>query len=224
MKQLGASVLLTAVMIALPAMAQPYAAYTSKSVHLRAGPARDYPVIAILPTGFQVSVQGCLSSYSWCDVIAGPSRGWIYAANINYGYQGAYVPVLDYGPIIGIAVLGFIVGDYWSDHYHDRPWFRDREQWIHRPRTPQPAPPGVHRPQPPQRGEPGVQGPRPPRRDEPVAQHPQPPQRNEPGVHRPQAPKRDQPGTQRPQPPQRGEPRAPQPQAPQQGLPPSERP
>jgi len=119
--------------LALPVAANAELAYTAKTVHLRAGPARDYPVVAILGTGVAVDVQGCLQDYSWCDVIAGPNRGWVYAGNINYTYQGAYVPMIDYGAIIGIGVASFIIGSYWHDHYIDRPWYRQMPQWSHRP-------------------------------------------------------------------------------------------
>jgi hypothetical protein len=88
----------------------------------------------VLPAGYAVAVQGCLPQYTWCDVIAGPTRGWLYAGNINYFYQNTYVPVLEYGPLIGIGVLGFVLNDYWGSFYPDRPFYRDRHRWSrHRP-------------------------------------------------------------------------------------------
>jgi uncharacterized protein YraI len=140
--------LLAAATLFLPAAANAELAYTAKTVHLRAGPARDYPVVAILEAGLAVDVQGCMQDYSWCDVIAGEFRGWVYARNINYTYQGAYVPVIDYGAIIGIGVVTFIIGSYWHDHYIDRPWYRQMPQWSHRPPRadihPRPQQPGPH--------------------------------------------------------------------------------
>ena len=82
--------------------AQPQAAVTSRTTNLRAGPAQDFPVIAVLPPGIGITVQGCLPEYTWCDVVAGPSRGWMWAGNINYYYQNSYVPLNSYGPAIGI--------------------------------------------------------------------------------------------------------------------------
>lgn len=108
-------------------------AYTAKTVHLRAGPAIDYPVVAILESGLAVSVPGCMQDYSWCDVIAGEYRGWVYAGNLVYYYQGADVPVIDYGAAIGIGVITFVITNYWHDHYIDRPWYRQMPQWSHRP-------------------------------------------------------------------------------------------
>jgi len=119
--------------LALPIAANAQVAYTAKTVHLRAGPARDYPVVAILESGVAVTVQGCMQDYSWCDVIAGLDRGWVYAGNIVYAYQGANVPVISYGAVIGIGVITFVIGSYWQDHYVGRPWYRHMPHWSHRP-------------------------------------------------------------------------------------------
>jgi uncharacterized protein YraI len=153
MKHLGSLALLT-ITCALPfaAQSQGQLAFTAKAVNVRAGPATDYPIVAVLPPGFEVGVQGCLPDYSWCDVIAGESRGWVYGGNINYAYQNTYVPVLNYGPIIGIGVLTFVLSDYWGRHYRHRPFYGERHRWINRP-----APAPRFRPPPTA----GVIGPRP---------------------------------------------------------------
>jgi uncharacterized protein YraI len=134
MKSLRVLGVLTALLAGAPAISYAQFAYTAKDVHLRAGPAVDYPVVAILPAGMQIAVEGCLSDYRWCDVVAGPDRGWIYAANIVYPYQGADVPVLAYGAVIGLGIVAFSVGDYWDNYYRGRPWYSQRQVWIDRPR------------------------------------------------------------------------------------------
>lgn len=130
-------------------------AYTSKNVNLRAGPAWEYPVVAIIPAGVAISVEGCLSDYRWCDVLAGPYRGWVYAGNIVYPYQGATVPLLTYGAVIGIGIIAFNLGSYWDDHYRGRPWYPQRQHWIDRPR-PAFGPGGNRLPTPRPGFEPGV--------------------------------------------------------------------
>jgi hypothetical protein len=80
-------------------------------------------------------------------VIAGQSRGWMWAGNINYYYQNSYVPLLNYGPAIGIGAISFFLGDYWGAHYRDRPFYRDRGRWEGR-HFAQPAPRFVPRGQP----------------------------------------------------------------------------
>ena len=120
-------------------------AYVSKEVNLRAGPSADYPVVAILGAGVNITVEGCMSDYRWCDVSVGPNRGWLYAGNIVYPYQGAHVPLLTYGSAIGIGVIGFSVGSYWDDYYRYRPWYPQRQRWIDRS---YPVPYGVPYPVP----------------------------------------------------------------------------
>ena len=165
-------------------------AYTAKDVHLRTGPARDYPVVAILPPGVQIVVEGCLGDYTWCDVVVGPNRGWIYAGNIVYPYQGANVPVLTYGEAIGIGIITFGVISYWDQFYVGRPWYAERHVWINHPppllrsrahRPPMHAPavvPGGH-PRPPHA--PGVMPRSPQPRPPAQGAGPHPPQHQAPG-------------------------------------------
>ena len=121
-------------LFAVPARVQAQQlAYVSKESNLRAGPSGDFPVVAILGSGVAITVEGCLGDYRWCDVSVGSHRGWLYAANIGYPYQGAHVPLLTYGAAIGIGVIGFSVGSYWDDYYRARPWYPQRQRWIDRP-------------------------------------------------------------------------------------------
>lgn len=150
MKQFAAQALLLASLGGLaPAQADAQTAFAIKNAHLRAGPARSYPVVAVLMSGAEVVVQGCLANYSWCDVSAGSERGWVYAGNISYAYQGQYVPVLTHGQEIGIAIVGFVLFDYWGHYYPERPWYHDRDRWRHHPPRPPVPPAPVHPPPPP---------------------------------------------------------------------------
>lgn len=133
MKYLKALGFAAAALCTVPAAWSAEWAHAAKDVNLRAGPSVDYPVVARLAAGVQISVEGCLSDYRWCDVVAGPHRGWVYAGNIVYPYQGANVPVLNYGSLIGIGIAAFILSNYWDDHYRDRPWYPQRQYWIDRP-------------------------------------------------------------------------------------------
>lgn len=135
-------------------------AYTAVSVNLRAGPAPGYPVVYVVPAGMDLQVQGCLAGYTWCDVVAGPYRGWVYAANIDYAYEGQYVALPSYGPELGITIVGFALLDYWGRFYAHQPFYRDRDRWEHyAPPRPRSAPtwrapaPGPARAVPPARVE-----------------------------------------------------------------------
>ncbi|MGZ5205071.1 MAG: SH3 domain-containing protein [Caldimonas sp.] len=140
---------LCAIASALPALAAAQEAHSIKWVNLRAGPARDYPLVASVGPGTPLAVQGCTDGFGWCDVI-GPDgvRGWVYAGNITYPYQSAEVPVISYGAMIGIPIVTFMIGSYWGSYYQDRPWFRDRGRWEHHRPPPRPVfrPPGPPRP------------------------------------------------------------------------------
>lgn len=119
---------------ALPVMATAQEARSTKWVNLRAGPARDYPLVARLGPGTPLAVQGCTEGFGWCDVIA-PSdvRGWIFAGNIAYPYENADVPVLNYGAVIGFPIITFMIGDYWGQYYRNRPWYGNESRWRDRP-------------------------------------------------------------------------------------------
>jgi len=180
MSNLKALRFLVAVLAALPVASHAVLAYASKDVNMRAGPARDYPVVAILPSGVAMSVEACLDDYRWCDVVVGPNRGWVYAGNIVYPYQGEYVPLISYGAALGIGVTAFFVGSYWDSYYAGSPWYPQRNYWIARPwpgyrpggYPPRPGyrPPGGY-PQPPGFRPPGGQPP-PPGSRPPGAQPP----------------------------------------------------
>ncbi|NIF87651.1 SH3 domain-containing protein, partial [Burkholderia sp. Cy-637] len=117
---------------AAPSLAQT-PAVTSMTVNLYAGPAGDYPVVAQLPAGASVTVMGCVSGYSWCDVSLPGLRGWAYGRYLSYPYQGASVPLSNYGATIGLPVVTFALGAYWGSYYRDRPWFGNQSRWNRHP-------------------------------------------------------------------------------------------
>ena len=107
-------------------------AYTSKEVSLRAGPSRDYPVVATLGAGTTMTIFGCLQDYRWCDVVVGGSRGWVYSGNIVYPYLGRNLPVMSYGSTIGLGIVSFSIDNYWGNYYTDYPWYPLRQSWDSR--------------------------------------------------------------------------------------------
>ena len=187
--------LVTALLLIFPAMAFAVDGYVTGNVNLRAGPDSQYPVIQVVPVGAPVSVQGCTQGWEWCDVIAGPNRGWVAGTFIQYTYNNQPVIVTDYGAQIGIPIVSFVIGTYWGRYYTNRPFYRDRARWYSRPIPIRPPP---RPPRPPVR----PPGGRPP----PGGNRPQPPRPNPPGGNRPQPP-----GGGRPQPPGGGGGNRPQP-------------
>ncbi|MCP2088921.1 UNVERIFIED_ORG: uncharacterized protein YraI [Paraburkholderia sediminicola] len=127
-------------------------AYTNQPVDVYAGPSGDYPVVAQVPPSAQLTVYGCVSDYSWCDVEAPGLRGWVYGEYLDYPYQGTEVPIMTYGLQIGLPVVVFSFGTYWDHYYRGQPWYHDRDRWANRP-------PPMRGGPPPHGGQPAAGGP-----------------------------------------------------------------
>lgn len=136
-----------AIALAVPLAATAQQAFTRGPVNLRAGPGDGYPLVATLAPGQSLQVMGCTAGYGWCDVMLPDGlRGWSYAASLEYAYQEQRVPLATYGAIIGVPLVTFAIGSYWSNYYRDRPWYNQPRYWGGRP----PPPPGAGwRPPPP---------------------------------------------------------------------------
>lgn len=76
----AAAVALLAGALAAPGDAQAQSrAVVVTDLNLRAGPSTAYPVLAVLPEGLPVVVNGCVRDLSWCDIDVGWERGWVSA-------------------------------------------------------------------------------------------------------------------------------------------------
>jgi uncharacterized protein YraI len=116
------------------AIAMPLAAAAQQAVvsggNLRAGPDRTYPLVAQLAPGTPATVMGCISGYTWCDVVVpGGLRGWLYGGRLGYAYQGAPVPLLGIGAAIGVPIITFSLDSYWNNYYRDRSWYSQPRWW-----------------------------------------------------------------------------------------------
>jgi len=184
-------------------------ALTTDTASVRAGPDDSYPEVAVLDADSPIQVMGCLDDWSWCDVTFDGNRGWLYSPDITYEYEGGYVPFYTYAPAFSVPVVTFTVDAYWGRYYHDRPWFRERDQWAHRvvEHRPPPGPPPHRGPPPrevvsrdrPHGGPPGDHSirlgsaaPRPPEHAPPPA-HERPPAPNEPSRDERREERRDEP-------------------------------
>jgi uncharacterized protein YraI len=143
------------------------------TVHLRAGPATDYPAFAVLGPGTPLEVYGCEENYEWCDVQAGPNRGWVDGAYLQMSSGGQSMIVADSGVVLAVPIVTFVLDTYWGSYYRGRPWYARRAHYYpyyrrypHGRPPPRPRPPVVR---PPPRPSPGI---RPPRPQPPVGTRP----------------------------------------------------
>ena len=133
---------LASLLLAIPFAVSAQEAFTTRSVNVRAGPDTSYPPVAMLGGGAPVQVMGCLDDWSWCDVVFGDNRGWVYAPYLSYVYQGARVPFYTYAPSFGIPIIAFSLGSYWDRYYRGRSWYGRRDYWEHRAPPPRIRPSG----------------------------------------------------------------------------------
>ena len=133
-----------------PVMAKPMNGYTMRSTTMLSGPDFNYPAVQRLGGDVGITVYGCLRDWSWCDVGARASRGWVAGHDIVVNYQGRRQSIT---PTMGIGILSFVFRSYWDSHYRGRPFYSQRPRferqyntdqrprWGTRPRTPGIVPP-----------------------------------------------------------------------------------
>ena len=105
--------------------------YTTASVRLRAGPSAEYPTVARVRPGVPVQIFGCLNGWAWCDIAIGPDRGWAPGRYLAADYERRRRVIVDVAPRIGVPVITFQAGPYWDNYYRGRPWYPDRDHWVH---------------------------------------------------------------------------------------------
>jgi uncharacterized protein YraI len=109
-----------AAVLPIAAIAQHHAQPTT-TLDVRAGPGEQYPPVTEIPPGTIVTVHGCVNGYSWCDVSGGPERGWVRASQLRYNWRGTpqWLPAV--AQQAGIGILAYVLEEYWSRHYPNRP-------------------------------------------------------------------------------------------------------
>ena len=132
--------LLLAGLTMLAAPADAAQGIVTQNINMRAGPGIDYPLVAQLPQGTPAEIFGCLSDFGWCDVAVQDARGWVAGPGLQLLYDDRPEPLVGYGAVAGVPLVGFEAGTYWQRHYRDRPWYHDVDRW--RGDGPHGGPPG----------------------------------------------------------------------------------
>lgn len=83
--------LATLILAGAAAIANP--GVTTGAVNMRIGPGTQHSVIVVVPSSQSITIVGCLSGSSWCDVVWAGRRGWVSASHIYYTAPGYSVPV-----------------------------------------------------------------------------------------------------------------------------------
>jgi len=96
---------------------------------MRAGPDTAYPSVRSYDRGLRAEIYGCLSDRSWCDVGYGQDRGWVSGYDLAVNYQGRQRTIVTLSAAFGLGALTFSMGDYWDNHYRQRPFYNDRYRW-----------------------------------------------------------------------------------------------
>ena len=160
--------------------AQAFQASIISTVNMRAGPSVNYPQVALLGPGTYVEVFGCEQGYGWCDVQAGPNRGWVAADYLQAIGPSGPVVIAGAGALLALPIITFSFGTYWDTWYRGRPWYGRRpyyyNYWNRYPHG-RPPPPPMHRP-------PGWRPPPPP----PPRPPPRPPSHGRPPGGKPPPP------------------------------------
>lgn len=104
-------------LLAVPFAVVAQSATTVRPVSIRAGPDKVFPLVASLPPRSDVHVVGCIEGRSWCDIVAGRTRGWVDGADLS-------------GAIRSVPVVNFSIGPYWDAHYRTRPWYPSKADWA----------------------------------------------------------------------------------------------
>ena len=77
--------------------------------------------------GDSVTIYGCMSRWSWCDIGWHGYRGWAAGQYLQVDYHQRRRPITSYGHYYDVPSIGFSIGTYWNRHYHDRSFFGEME-------------------------------------------------------------------------------------------------
>lgn len=127
-KILAGTVIAAATLAAVPS-AQAAPGFTTNSIELRSGPGTGYPTVGIIENNSAVEVNGCLQSWSWCDVSIGGDRGWVSGSALALEYQNTRTSLVQVAPQANVGVVSFSFDDYWGTNYKTRTFYKERPRW-----------------------------------------------------------------------------------------------
>ena len=100
------------------------------STYLHAGPGEDFPVVAHIPPGADMSINGCTQGFIWCDVAWNGNRGWISGRFLDGSLDDRNVNVVDYGTLMSVPTVVFDQHSYWRHNYRTYPFYSSPRFWT----------------------------------------------------------------------------------------------
>jgi uncharacterized protein YraI len=92
---------------AAPALAQ-VSATAATDLNLRAGPAGDQQILAVIPANGAVTVDGCLEAANWCQVNFEGTTGWAYGEYLNAtAADQSQVVVIEGRDVLSVPTVAF---------------------------------------------------------------------------------------------------------------------
>lgn len=123
------STAIVAAVLGVSGVAHAADAYLDQARNLRAGPNKNYPIIAQLPGGVGVNVRGCTAEFKWCDVSYRGAQGWVVGSGLTGKVGRTKYVYRTNGQRLGVPVVVFDQRSYWDEHYKDRPWYSEKQYW-----------------------------------------------------------------------------------------------
>ena len=119
----------TVALLVAPSLAQAAQGFIVAATDLRAGPDDQFPPVDQMQAGAEVEVFGCLQGNIWCDVAFQQDRGWVSGQDLEVVYQSQRVKAVEVQVEV-VPLVTFEVATYWDRHYHDKPFFKDRDRFA----------------------------------------------------------------------------------------------
>ncbi len=115
----------------LPHGARADDAYSTTSLHLRAGPHINLPVVATLQRHERVELLGCVNGYQWCEVRTNYDEyGWVSSYYLRTLVGRNSYTIIDADGFSHTRIIIYKPRDYWDRHYRNKTFYRDRDKWF----------------------------------------------------------------------------------------------
>lgn len=104
MRKLFATTTIAALTLSGAAFAQTMAT-AGTDLNIRSGPGVQHGVTGVIPGGEEVTVNGCIESANWCEVVHGEASGWAYGDYLAAKVGEEFQPLYPNRESVGVAVI-----------------------------------------------------------------------------------------------------------------------